>query len=560
VAPQPAHTAASADLGSSVVLGSILVNLLGLALPVVLLQVYDRIIPREAVESLAMLVLGLLIAVSLEIALRASRVSILHWAGARFEHALRMKALDHAMRCDLAALEQESSGAHLERMAGIEAIREHRAGEAALTRYDLLFVILFLGVIGWISPLVAAVIVGMMLASLALGEVFGRRIRDRIAERQTQDGERWSFMIETLGAMEAVKSMAIEGAMERRYDRLSRASATLGRDVADMSAFATGLNAPIMQITVLLVASVGATQVMADSVTVGGLAACVLLSNRAMQPILGLQAARNRRRLAAASAERLDRLFAAPIPEARNETPGLIETLELEGAGFDRPDGWPILHDVRLSVSVGETVAIDGANGSGKSTLLWMLSGDLEPHHGRLLVNDRDARLMSPERLQEQIGFLTQRCAMLDGTVLDNLTRFDPERNMDAAMRLCRMLGLDRWFAERPEGLYAEVGGGVNALPPAIEQQVAIVRALVLRPRVILYDEAGSGLDPAVEARLVAYLLERRRDAAIVMATRRTSFAALAHRRYRIARYGLVDEPRVDLSEPSVEPIAAGAA
>jgi ATP-binding cassette subfamily C protein LapB len=526
-------------LGVEVAAASILVNALGLALPIVLLQVYDRIIPRAAVESLALLIAGLGVALLFEIALRLSRAALLHWVGARFEHELSMAAIDHALRCDIAALEREAPGAHLERMAGIAALRTHRAGEAALARYDLGFAALFLCAIAWISPLVAGALLAMALLALAIGERQGRRIRDCSAARQAHDGERWSFVIEALGAMEVVKSLGVEGAMERRYDRLCRGSAALGRDLADASGFAAGLNSPLLQGATLIVAAVGALEVVADQMTVGGLAACVLLSNRLMQPILGLQAQRNRGRLAAHSAARLDGLFALPADAERDRQPGLIRSLELRGAGCDRDDGWPILQEVSLRVETGETVAITGPNGSGKSTLMWMLSGDLKPQRGALLINGDDAASLSHEALQAQIGFLTQQSAMLDGTVLDNLTRFEPERHLDAAMQLCRQFGLDRWFAERPEGFNARVGGGTRSLPPAIEQQIAFVRALVLRPRVILFDEACAALDPAAEARLRAYLVSRKGDAAIVLATRQSRYLALADRRYRIARYGL---------------------
>lgn len=538
------RSADKADKGTrlDVLAASAIVNLLGLALPIVLLQVYDRIIPRGATGTLAFLCFGLLVAVMLELLVRSARTALLGWAGARFEHRTRMRALEHALSCDLDAFEKQTPGTYLERMTGIEKLREHRAGEGALAWIDLPFVFVYLGVLAWISPLLAIWSALAMIMVFCVGTLFGKHITRLWQIRSQIEAQRFSFIIEVLRAIEPVKSLGLEAAMERRYERLMRKSALIGHDIAVASHVSSGLNATLSQACTFMVAMIGAGLVMDSAISVGALASALLLVNRVVQPLLALQAHRNLARQARACEEKMSDFLALPAVANGSIDPGPIETIGLRGASYGRGPDTKILDRVDFELRVGEIVSIDGANGSGKSTLMWLLAGVLQPGEGAVTINGTRAMEFDARRLRSQIALLTHKTALLSGSIIDNLTRFDPKANLDEAVALAAALGLDRTFGERPEGLLAKVASAdQSGLPPSVAQRLALVRALIGRPRVILFDEANIGLDHESDRMLKAYLETRRNDAAIVLVTQRPSYRNMADRHYSLANGRLVE-------------------
>lgn len=514
-----------------VIVATLVINTLGLALPLVILQVYDRIIPHQAVASLAILCAGLVGVVTLEFLLRLSRASLLAWAGNRYEHRLRIAAVEHAFRCDLPEFEKTAAGTHLERLAAVEKLRELRSGEASLLLLDLPFFFVYLAVIALMSPFLAATALLMIgFAWLAISRS-GRRLRDMSHDRSVLDGRRFSFIFEVLRAVESVKCLALEHFMQRRYERLSAHSARLGHDLAVESLQASGTAAVVQQLMVIVVASAGAVLVVSSQITSGALAAAILLAPRMLQPVLGFQAFLNRRDKADQWQQDLDALFRLAAPTLSGADPGRFESLRLTGGGLQSQAGQVILEGVDLDVRVGEIVAVTGASGSGKSTLMWALAGITDLSQGRLLINDRDIATLDRSAFRAQVGLLTQTTDLHFGTILDNLTLYEPERNYDEAMALCAQLGLDRFFSERPDGLMAQVGGSAESgLPLAVGRRITIVRALVGRPRLILLDEANSVLDRESDIQLLDLLLARRAEAAIVMVTHRPSYLRHADR------------------------------
>lgn len=521
---------------AEIVAATVVVNVLGLALPIVLLQVYDRIIPRQAMASLVILGLGLFVAVVLEFIVRAARAAILGWVGAVYEHRMRIAAIRHALVCDLDGLEQTSPGRHLELMSAIDRLRERRVGESGVAFVDLPFIVVFLAVIAWVSPILAAVTIGMILVVHVTGAIAARRLRKAVESRAQADGERGSFVIHSLEALEPIKSLGLEALITRRYEKLVRSSSVNGHDVAVVSQSTAGLNAMLLNLVGTVVAAAGAVLVIQGAVTAGALAACVILASRAVQPVVNLQGHLAGALQAADYERRYQALLALPLAPSGHRDPGPIETLSLAGVTLETNAGEPLLRNVTLDLKVGETVALTGPSGSGKTALLNLLAGLMTPARGQVLVNGVNRETLELEAVRRQIALLPQRAPLLTGTVIENLTCFAPEDHIEEAIDLSVALGLDRFFGTKPEGLTVQVtGAGQTILPSSIAQQVAIVRGLLGSPRIILFDEANKGLDRAADMKLRAYLETQKPHAAIVLVTHRPSYLSLADRRLRIA-------------------------
>ncbi len=515
-------------------LASAMLNLAGLAVPVLLLQLYDRVIPNAAYGTLAALLIGVAVAVALEVALRQARATIGAWVAAQEEHALSRAALDRVLHADPRHAGRPAALA--DAMAAIAEWRAHRTGPLAHALADLPFALLFLGFLAWVSPLLAgaALLAGLpgLLAAAALAPLAARAIADRLAAEASRHG----LAQEALAAIEPIKAMAAEELLLRRHDRLAATAAAAGRRTTLALQACQALAAAGGQAVIAAVALVGAAQVIAGSLSGGAVAAAILLASRGMEPLARLAAATPTLARAGVARRRIGALLALPREPAGGRAPAPLRRLSIEALRICRPHGGSLLQDVSLRIEVGQCLALQGPGGSGKTRLLLAIAGLLPPDQGRILVDGVDRDALDPALLRRQIALLPQRPALLPGRVIDNLTGFDPSKEGEA-MRLAEELGLDVHFNRLPAGYATVVGrGDAQDLPPSIVERVAAVRALLGRPRLILCDDPGAAQDRAGDARLRGLIARLRADAAVVLVTDRPEWLALADRRCRVAQ------------------------
>lgn len=525
------------------VLGASLgVNLFSLALPMVVLQVYDRIIPNQATSTLLLLVLGLFVVLILDSILKTARAHLAGWIGARFEHRIGMESVEKILQADPRAVEAEPPGRHLDRLAGVDLVRDFYSSQASIAIIDLPFVLLFLGLFFYIAgSLVLLPILLLVVFSLA-AIALGKTLHGALSERTVWDDRRYSFIIETLSGIHTIKSMAMERLIERRYERLMASCSSAGMKTVYFSGLAQSLGSSFSQITMVSVIAVGSLYVIDGRLSVGGLAACTLLAGRAVQPVLralGLWTRFQSIQVAEEKLAGLDKF--APQKSAEAVAPESFRKLQFERVSFRFDDDARfLLQDLSLSVSPGEIIGIRGKNGSGKSTLLRLMMGGLEPSMGRVLINGQDVRKAGGEKWQEDIAYLAQRPVLFDGSVLENITMFCEDQAVEA-LEIARTLGLDKVFARYPEGFDTQIGArAVSNLPGGVGQRVAAARALLRRPKLILFDEANAAMDNTGDALLKEALLQHQKDAAIVLISYRPSLLAIATSRFDLEEGRLV--------------------
>jgi ATP-binding cassette subfamily C protein LapB len=273
---------------------------------------------------------------------------------------------------------------------------------------------------------------------------------------------------------------------------------------------------------------------MHSQLSAGGLAAAILLGARGVEPLARLAASGPALARATASRQRIREVLAQPQRRARGADPGRLDSLVLEGVSLAHPadPARPLLRGVSFSLGIGQCIAIQGGGGSGKSLLLQALLGQVAPQAGRILVNGWPIDTLDLERVRAQVALLAQHPALLPGRVIDNMTRFEP-RFTEAALALSVELGLDAWFARHPVGTAMAVGRSDGQdLPASVAERVAAVRALVRRPRLILFDEANAAQDRDGDARMRALLERLKPTAMIVLVSHRPSWLAMADRTF----------------------------
>lgn len=525
---------------------SFALNLTSLALPLVVLQVYDRIIPHQSFSTLSFLVVGLMVALLLDALLRTARSYIAGWAGAKFEHAAGMKAVNQILHADLSEIEATPAGKHLDRLSSIDPVRDFYASQASLALVDLPFAFLFLGLLGLIAGSLVFVPAALMLIFGLAALWVGQRLRHALEHRSELDDRRYNFIIEVLSGIRTVKGLAMERLMQRRYERLLENCASAGHDVSYWSAIAQGIGSSFAQATMIVVASIGSLYVINGSISVGALAACTLLSGRTVQPVLralGLWTRFQSIRIAEGRLEEIDGMRMEA--DGETATAPKLNSVSLDRATIHFPGAdQPLLKDVNLKAHVGELVAIRGRNGSGKSTLLWALMNGVPLKEGRLLFNGLNADSLDLGELRSQIAYLPQHAVLFNASALDNLTGFGDMAMQQEALRLASLLGLDQVFARLPDGYEAQLGNAsVNAVAAGVTQRIAIIRALVRRPRLILFDEANSALDSHADEQVKQLLMASRDDAAVIMVTHRPSLLREADRVYELSDGHLEETP-----------------
>ncbi|HAY47798.1 MAG TPA: ABC transporter ATP-binding protein [Thalassospira sp.] len=527
----------------SLLIAALVINLLSLALPITLLQVYDRVLPHNSIPTLTLLILGVLGALLIEAVLRLGRAYISSLSAAKFEHESSQKAVGHLLSASLIDYDKTAPGLHLQRLNSLNLLRDFYSGQAIGAIVDLPFVVLFLALIAVIGGVLVAVPVGILLAFFLAAMILGHQLRAALDKRSQSDERRYNFIIETLTGIHTIKSMAMENLMVRRHEQLQEQCSGDDLIAARSAHAAVNASATFSMLTMVMVAAIGSVLVINGDLTVGGLAACTMLSGRSIQPLQRAMSLWTQFQNIRVARQRVNELFEIKPEDSAvtAEMPLLEGKIELRNLGFSHADGKKIFDRLDLVVEPGDSVAITGDNGTGKTTLLWLLMGALRPDSGDILLDGKNPSDYTAESTRRQIAYLPQHGVMFKGTILENITGFRKEIGVDRVVEIARRLGLDDIVMRMPEGYDTEVGGQASeTLPRGVKQRIAVARALIDYPRIVLFDEANSSLDMAGDNIMASLMLELKKHCTLVMVSHRPSLIALANKQYRIVDHHLV--------------------
>ncbi len=513
------------------------INVLALALPIFILQIYDRVLPNGATTTLFVLIVSLAVALAFDAALRALRAYVATWDGARFEHIVRYRAVERLLRAPLSHFERSTPGSYLERINAVGSMRDFHASQLLLSAVDLPFALILLVLIAYLGSWLVFVPLVLLVAFSAVAVAIGRALRDSAAARAAADKRRYDFIIEALRGIHTVKALALNAAMLRRTEPLQEDSAFAVERVMYQSTLAQTLGGLFSQINMVMLVAFGALLVLDGRMTMGALAACTLLSGRALQPLqtaMGLWA--NFQGIRAARTG-IAEIMALPSEKTdRVATPDVAGSLELRDLTFRHEmQGSALIDGVSLAVRPGEIIGIDGDTGSGKSALLLLILGLLRPERGSVQIDGNDAAKIDPDWLRQHVALLPRDGAVYGGTILDNLTSFREGECVNEALYLSYLLGLDDAVKRLPEGFDTRIEAG-EVLPAGLRQRIAIVRELVKQPKIILFDDADHALDADASGRLVDLLRQLGQRCAIVLVSGKPQVIQLAQRRYRLSR------------------------
>lgn len=533
----------SPALKLELVVVSLVINVLGLALPIALLQVYDRILPNQSLGTVSLLASGVAIAILLEALMRFSRLAILGSVGASFEYGLSSAAYKHLLASDLIEFEKTSAGEHLERMNALTTVRDHYSGQAFMSLLDLPFAFVYLGLMYYLAGFLVVIPLVLFIGAITMAWFVGSRLRLDVANLGHVDDRRSTFLIKALNDLFTVKSVSLETTLKRRFEAVQDERVVLAHDVDMRTNLLRNISISATQVSIVLVAAFGSLMVLGGTLTVGSLAASTLLAGRGLQPLQAMTAFWARSQTIQNALDRIDAIFKLPLERTMDtSSTGRIPAsqiqgrLELENVSFRfDPDGTDAVKDISIIIEPGEMVAFVGPNNSGKSVLLQLFAGILKPTQGQALLDDRPMDAFDAVSLQEVMAVLPQHETMFNGTIMDNITLFRPQLE-DRAREAANIMDLGGTIEAMPRGFNTRIGDGPqDTLPRGVAQRVAIARALVGVPKIILFDEANSAVDFQGDEAVKKFLSEIHGSSTVLIISHRPSILDIADRIIHIA-------------------------
>ena len=529
-----------------VLLASLFINLLSLALPIVILQIYDRIIPNSALSTFSVLIAFVCLALVGEVVLRILRATILSAAGARYEHRTSLSALSAVLGSDYAEYIKQTAGSYADKLSGLQQVRDFYAGQVATLAIDIPFIVIFLTLIWLIGGYLVLVPLSLIAVLVFVVYALGEKLTDALKARQQTDRRRYDFLIETLQGAHTVKALAMERLMVRRYERLQSQSSGSVVNLSELHSFCASIANSFSQLGMVLYVAAGALLVVNQSMTLGGLAAGTMLTGRALQPILRGLNFWTRLQSVLVAQTSMEEVFELKAAEGAtlNEAPKFRGEIEFKNVSFQyEPDDPPIVKNVSLQIPAGAMIGITGQNGCGTTTLLSLLNGIQKPTSGQVLIDGQNISAYEGSSVRGQIGYMPEKGVLFNGTLLENLTMFREGEAKLRAVEVIRLLGMEEFVVRLPQGLDTPMGGSVMAtLPAGIQQRIVIARALVSEPPIVLFDNAHNGLDLESDEQLRQAFLQLRGKKTIILATYRPSFLKICDEVYTLAEGRLVNQ------------------
>jgi ATP-binding cassette subfamily C protein LapB len=534
-----------------IILSTVVLNLLSLSIPLFVLQLYDRVIPNQSFGTLTLLGIAVGIAALLEASLRFSRGYVLSWLGMHFEHGAAVGAFQHLVNATLNDLNKRGVGEHVENIESATILKEFLAGQGFLILLDLPFVFLFLGIIAYFSPPIALAATAILVVFVLLAWFLGIVLRRYLEKQLDLNDRRYNFIVEILTNHHTLKALGMEDLLLRRYERLQTQCSDVNYKVYLYSAEARDLGNMFSYILFVGIVAVATLQVITSSTSVGIMAACIILTNRAMQPIQAAMGVWTRFQYFTIAKKRIEDHFNLKLepPLAQGITKPIQGKITLKNVCFQYNDDSPeILKGIDLSVSPGSAVTIHGKNGAGKTTLMLVLMGNLHPSMGSLLIDDEPLSSYHYRDLRRQIAYVPPKGILFQGTIIENMTMYRGAAYVDDALGLSRQLGLDEWIHHLPQGYDTKVGDQLFLLlPDGIHQRICLVRALVNRPKILILDEANTSLDENGDQLLKQVVRSLHGAVTVIFVTHRPSIQEIADASYELTDGFLLSKDKLSL-------------
>lgn len=489
-----------------VLIASLVLQLMGLALPLFTQVIIDKVIVHRTQSTLLAIAVAMTVFVIFSSILTWVRQYLVLHTGQRIDAMLGGQVFDKLFRLPLLYFQNRPTGVISARLQGIETIREFIASATVTVALDLPFLVIFVAIMFWYSVPLTLVVLAILGLISGLSALVAPLFRERLNEQFRRGAANQAFLTEYIAGIETVKSLQFEPQLNQRFRGLLAEylkSSFVTRQLANTyNAWANGLE----QLMTLLILMIGAWIVMTgnpangDAMTIGMLVAFQMFAGRLSQPMLRLVGLWQQWQQTRISIARLGDIMNAPSEpysikprRASSQGPGAIQ---VENLAFRYGEGLPLLYErFNLSLPAGKLYALMGPSGSGKSTFAKLLQGFYAPTQGRIRIDGIDINHLAANELRAFFGVVPQETVLFSGTILDNLKLANPYATFEQVVAACKMAEIHGDIEPLSDGYQTAIGERGVGLSGGQRQRLAIARALLKGPKVLLFDEATSSLD-----------------------------------------------------------------
>lgn len=502
------------------------IHLIALVTPLFFQIVIDKVLVNSAVQTLTVLTVGIVIALAFDAVLNFMRGYLLLHATSKIDVRVSTRTFQHLLRLPITFFDHITAGVLTKHMQQTSTIREFLTGSLFMTVLDSTALLVFIPVMYWYSPtLLMVVLIGSGLLGLTIGLLLGP-YRRRLEALYEAEGDRQAMLVESIHGVQTVKAMGMEPVQKKKWDDKTAQSVAMHYRVGKISTVATSISKFLEKLMTVMVICVGANLVFSGDLSVGALVAFNMIAGRVTGPLVQLVSLVHSYQETALSVRMLGTVMNSKPEEGidRGLRPNYEGSMEFENVTFHySPTSPPALDGISLKVPAGKVVGIVGRSGSGKTTLTRLMQGLYEMQSGIMRVDGLDIRELDIAHLRRNIGVVLQENFLFRGTVRENIGMAKTNASFQEIVYAAKLAGADEFIERMPQSYDTMLEENGNNLSGGQKQRLAIARALLTDPRILIFDEATSALDPESEAIVQANLARIAKGRTVIIVSHRLS-------------------------------------
>ncbi len=528
-----------------VILAAVMINIFALASPLYVMNVYDRVVPNAAWSTLWVLSAGVFAVYMFDFLIKGLRAHFLDIAGRKADIKISAQLFEQMMGMTMQA-RPASAGVLASNMREFEGLRDFFTSATMVALIDMPFTVLFILLVAVIGGPIALIPLVAVPIVIAFGYALQKPLQKITRESLNESALKNALLFETISGLETIKVQAAEGNVQRKWEELTEKSSGTAVKMRRLSAFALNFSMLIQQIVSIFVVVLGVWLITEGQISMGALIACVMLTGRAMAPLTQVAGLLTRMNQSREALRQLDDMMKKPVERPAGKhfipMPGLAGKVEFRDVVFHYPGQTvPALKNVQFTVGPGEKVGIIGAVGSGKTTLERLLLNLYQPDSGSVQIDGADVRQIDPGDLRRSVGAVQQSPQLFYGSVRENITMGHEMAPEKAVLRAAELSGVMEFLRDSQHGLDTQVGERGEALSGGQRQAVAIARALLYDPPILILDEPTASMDPASENRLRKRLQDLCKTKTTILITHKGSMLGLIDKLILMDRGKIVD-------------------
>ncbi len=524
----------SLPIYKDVLIASVLINIFAVASPVFIMNVYDKIVPNLAFDSLWVLAIGVSLIFSFDLIIRQLRSYFIDIAGKKSDLLLSAKIFSKVLGIRMES-RPNSTGAFARHLHEFESIREFFTSATVSALIDLPFAFLFLLVIWIFAGVLAVVPLIAIIIMIVYSFYIQGPLRRSIEESSRLAAQKYATVIEALAGLESVKIHNAEGQFQHRWEQAVSHMANVGIETRKVTNMVSGLASYVQQMTTVVIVVLGVYEISEGNLSMGGMIAAVMLSGRAIGPLIQLSVLSTRYNQAKSALLLLENIMQSPSEREDGrrylDYERLSGRIELDDVSFNYPDiEQAALKHVTLKIQPGEKIAIIGRIGAGKTTLEKLILGLYKPIEGAVRLDGFELPQLHPSTVRNNIGCVPQDFALFYGTIRQNIQLGHPHATDAQILRAAQRAGVSQFTNHDPNGLERQVGESGRNLSGGQRQSIALARAMLLDPPILILDEPTANMDNRSENIVKRELANLPADTTMLLITHRTSMLDIVNR------------------------------